>query len=389
MRVEEILAFDYFKSLEVLAGADGLANPVTSCVILDYELDLGLNKKNSDQSFHPGQLVLTSLLFAKNNPALIRDAVRFVISKGVSGLVIKNVFHLPIHDSITRYADSRRFPLLVMNDPRMYFDTFILRVNKCLELSENAEAAEGLLTRLLYQPMDAGEKQACVRTLFPVLQDQYAVLYCAAGAPPALSEFQALRARLWDLCGGVASRQLLPYQDGFFLLLSDAAVSPDLIGSCAAAMEAAYPAGSVGVSSIHFRVADVDMALREAMYAARVSALDETKRKRPCLSYEDLGIYRALLPLVDDGGLQRYANEILDPILEFDAENRGNLLGTLLGFVQYGGSLRELSGRSGQHENTLRYRMDRIALLTGLNYRKLDDYEQLAMAARVYLLLNR
>ena len=131
------------------------------------------------------------------------------------------------------------------------------------------------------------------------------------------------------------------------------------------------------------------MALREAMYAARVSALDETKRKRPCLSYEDLGIYRALLPLVDDGGLQRYANEILDPILEFDAENRGNLLGTLLGFVQYGGSLRELSAWSGQHENTLRYRMDRIALLTGLNYRKLDDYEQLAMAARVYLLLNR
>ena len=33
--------------------------------------------------------------------------------------------------------------------------------------------------------------------------------------------------------------------------------------------------------------------------------------------------------------------------------------------------------------------LDRIAALTGLSWRRLGDYEQLALAARVYLLLNR
>ncbi len=64
------------------------------------------------------------------------------------------------------------------------------------------------------------------------------------------------------------------------------------------------------------------------------------------------------------------------------------MLETLLGFVQCSGNLHELSARSGQHENTLRYRLDKIAALTGLNYRKMSDYEQLALAARVYLLVN-
>ena len=101
-----------------------------------------------------------------------------------------------------------------------------------------------------------------------------------------------------------------------------------------------------------------------------------------------MGVYRALLPMLDSEELQRYSGDLLDPILEFDAENRGNLLDTLLEFVQCGGNLHELSARSGQHENTLRNRLDRIGSLTGLSYRKLDDYEQLALAARVYLLLN-
>ena len=52
--IRDFLEFDYFKSLEVLAGADGLTGAVDSCGILDYELEQGLNKKYTDQNFHPG-----------------------------------------------------------------------------------------------------------------------------------------------------------------------------------------------------------------------------------------------------------------------------------------------------------------------------------------------
>lgn len=131
--------------------------------------------------------------------------------------------------------------------------------------------------------------------------------------------------------------------------------------------------------------------MQEALYAAQIHQL---KRQNPILepasyqNYAELGIYQVLLPVLDHESFPRYARRILEPLLEFDAENRGNLTRTLLDFVQCGGDLRVLAQYTGQHENTLRYRLDKIAGITGLSYKKLADYEQLALAVRIYLLLQ-
>ena len=100
--LNELLHYDYFKSLELIAGANGCSRQVISCSILDYEMDRSVNQKYANLNFLPGQMVVTSLLFAKNAPFMIRDAVKYLISKDASALVIKNVFRLPIHESILR-----------------------------------------------------------------------------------------------------------------------------------------------------------------------------------------------------------------------------------------------------------------------------------------------
>ena len=182
----------------------------------------------------------------------------------------------------------------------------------------------------------------------------------------------------------------LRYDKGFFLFLSGASIKADELNACIAPLCERFPESSVGASGVHFRMEDADKALHEAIYAARVHNLNRKTLNDPSLyqSYSSIGIYRVLLPLIDNEELQQYALGLLDPVLEFDAENRGSLLETLLEFVQCGGNLHKLSARSGQHENTLRYRLDKIAALTNLNYRKMSDYEQLALAARIYLLIN-
>lgn len=391
LTVKDFLDFDYFSSLEVIAGAEGLSRSADSCAFLDYELDKTLNQKYANRNFRPGQMVITSLMFARDDPFLIRDAVKYVISKGCSALIIKNVYRLPIHDYILRYADSKKFPILIMTDMQMHFDGFTIQVNKCVETAKDAEAAERALGRLLYQPLDLSEKKNDIRTLFPRFYNQYVILYCHAGRAVDAGSVQQLHHRLRQSVRQDESARVLRYQTGLFLFLSG-----DALGSAASELYSPmltnqFPGGAVGISALHIHPEEIDAALREAMYAARIHRLNlrmRSGREQPCCTYEQMGVYRALLPMLDSEELQRYSGDLLDPILEFDAENRGNLLDTLLEFVQYGGNLHELSAQSGQHENTLRYRLDKIGSLTGLSYRKLDDYEQLALAARVYLLLN-
>lgn len=138
------------------------------------------------------------------------------------------------------------------------------------------------------------------------------------------------------------SSALLRYQKGFFLFLSQDVLSPPLAASCIQALLPLFPESFIGVSDIHFQVEDTGNALQEALYAAQIHQL---KRQNPILepapyqNYAELGIYQVLFPVLDHESFPRYARRILEPLLEFDAENRGNLTRTLLDFVQCGGDL--------------------------------------------------
>ncbi len=392
MPLKDLLCFDYFKNLQLIAGSSGLSQPVESCGILDYEMEQSVSEKYMHQNFNPHQLALTSLLFAKNNPFLLRDAVKYLISRNVSGLIIKNVFHIPIHDSVLRYANSKGFPIFLINHPQIYFEEFILQVDKCITIAENSEVAERELNHLLYQPMELDQKKTSIRRLFPRFYDRYVMLYvCVKQTLPA-EWLSQVRCALETLDAQEMSKSILRYQDGFFVFLSRDRLVLEEISDFAAPLAALYPEGHIGVSGIQFHIEEMDEALREALFASQIHRLEKERRfvTAPAfLTYPQLGVYRVLLPLIDREELQHYSSELLEPVLEFDAENRGNLLETLLEFVQCGGSLHKLSEYSGQHENTLRYRLDKIGTLTGLSYRKPGDYEQLALAARVYLVLQQ
>lgn len=392
MPLKDLLCFDYFKSLQLIAGDSGLSQDVESCGILDYEMDQSVSEKYVHQNFRPNQLALSSLFFAKNNPFLLRDAVKYLISRNVSGLIIKNVFHIPIHDSVLRYANSKSFPIFLINSSQMYFEEFILQVDKCLAVAENSETTEQELNHLLYQPMELDKKKSSVRRLFPRFYDRYVILYVRVKQALPVEWLSQVRCVLQALDMQEASKSILRYQDGFFAFFSQDILVSEQISDFAAALAALYPEGCIGVSNIQFHIESMDNALREALFASQIHCLEKARQfgiAPAFLTYPELGVYRALLPLIDREELQRYSGELLEPILEFDAENRGNLLETLLEFVQCSGNLHELSKFSGQHENTLRYRLDKVGILTGLNYRKPGDYEQLALAARVYLLLQQ
>lgn len=392
MPLKDLLCFDYFKSLQLIAGASGLSQNVERCGILDYEMDQSASEKYRHQNFHPNQLALTSLLFAKNNPFLIRDAIKYLISRNVSGLIIKNVFHIPIHDSVLRYASSKGFPIFLMDDPQMYFEEFILQVDKCLTIAENSETAEQELNQLLYQPMEQGRKKTSVQRLFPRVYDQYVLLYLSTKQVLPTEWLSQVRCVLNSLNIPRISKNVLRYQDGFFVFLSQDVLAQNQISALASELAALYPEGRIGISNVQFHIEKMDDALREALFASQIHRLEKERRFRDIpafLTYTELGIYRLLLPLIDREELRRYSSELLEPILEFDAENRGNLLETLLEFVQCDGDLHKLSNNFSQHENTLRYRLDKIGTLTGLNYRKPGNYEQLALAARIYLLLQQ
>lgn len=387
LTLKELLCFDYFKGLRLIAGAKGLSGTVSYCGMLEYELDPKLNKKYSNTNFKPHTLAISSLFFARDNPFQILEAVKYLVAQEGSGLVIKNIFRLPIHESVLHYADYKDFPILLMEDTVM-FEDFIVQVYQCIDAISDAVSAKLLLDRLLYQNIDGSERARIARQLLPSFRSQYLMVHIRADEPLSGGKIVRIRENAGQLLQG-AVFAVFGCRGGGLLILSQEEFPNALDSLLASIANIEDIPRLLGVSKVHFDLKDIDTAIREAMFSSTIHRLESKyfpSRRAPYMQYDRLGVYQVLLPALDNPALPQYSHQILEPVIGFDAENRGNLMETLLMLVQCGGDLHRTSQETGQHENTLRYRLNKVFNLTGLNYQRPAHYEELALAVRIFLL---
>jgi PucR family transcriptional regulator, purine catabolism regulatory protein len=89
-------------------------------------------------------------------------------------------------------------------------------------------------------------------------------------------------------------------------------------------------------------------------------------------SFDELGIYRLLFQVPDAGELRGFADQILGSLLTYDRRHDADLVRTLGAYLRHHGSLQSAARELVVHVNTVSYRLQRIAEISGLN---LDDAE--------------
>jgi purine catabolism regulator len=80
---------------------------------------------------------------------------------------------------------------------------------------------------------------------------------------------------------------------------------------------------------------------------------------------------------------------VLAPLERSDAEHGTALIDTLDAWIEHSGAAAEVAEALGTHRNTVRYRIEQITRLTGLDPRITDDIVQFALARTAARLLPR
>ena len=389
-------AHAYAANLTVVAGSGGMARIVREVGILDYELMPGLKQTYQRVNFYEGQLVLATFVYAKDNPYLIHDAVKYLVSKGVSGLVVKNVLHLPIPDATIRYANSRNFPLFTLHG-EAFFDQMILDVGQAVRRTESSVQVERAIDALL-QANGSEEAARRARAVVPSLGEEMLALYCRFEGEITAEQFSACEAAFegGPLC--TPGSDLMCYRGGVLLIASGDTAKPLDIeafaeafrqtvleaaqegsaGSGDTGIETGMPCG-IGASLVHFGTHELADAVREAMRCASIAQL----KGAPCIRYDSLGTLQAILPHADSPAMSGFAERILGRIREFDAESNGQLLDTLQAFCDHGQNVSATAQAMGQHPNTIRYRLEKVQGLTGLSFKDADGMQQLGLACQI------
>ena len=143
---------------------------------------------------------------------------------------------------------------------------------------------------------------------------------------------------------------------------------------------------TVAISRATSDPADLHRAGAEALLAANVAGA----RGEDYLSFEETGAYRLLLPAMseDPTELERFQEETVAPLVEYDIQYETELVRTLETFLDADGSVAKTAERLFTHRHTIRYRLDRVRELSGLDVGSTDGRERLSLGLKAMRVLG-
>ncbi len=131
---------------------------------------------------------------------------------------------------------------------------------------------------------------------------------------------------------------------------------------------------------------DLHRAGAEALLAANVAEA----RGASQLSFEETGAYRLLLPAMseDPTELQRFHEETVAPLVDYDGQYDTELVRTLETFLASDGNVAKTAEKLFTHRHTIRYRLDRVRELSGLDVGSTDGRERLSLGLKAMRVLG-
>lgn len=382
LTVKDLFDIEIFKNFKLIAGEKGLGRPITATEILDFEFVQGAAGMSRDKVFEGESIILSSLLFAKDDPAVITDAVKRLNELNISCLAYKPVFIKELPAEAIEYANVHSFPILEFGGDE-FFEDIIVAVKTEIGAGTDIAEIEFKLESIIDGNLSPKETARFARRLnsefkrylrVVAIMDRSLTTEKAQGLLKVFSSVEKLSRKA----------AIAKYSEGCFIFLTqdtnDASRFDALLSDVLSVLGIESKSVRSGFSSIRRTDSEFGKAVREAFWSCIVADLEEVEYK----NYEDLGIYRFIVPEINSRSMKEYMEEYLNPLME----DEGELLRTAKTYVLTGGELEETAKRLYCHKNTVRYRLAKMQEMLDPHSTEKEFFENLALAIRIHMLMR-
>ena len=360
IRLKELFRLENLKSLRLVAGQEGLERTVTAAVLLEYD-----SSRMELPDFYRGDLVVTTLAYARGDSMLMTNSLLALLNQGIAGLLVKTAYFSELPASVVSMADRLGTPLFLFDDT--YIEEVILEVTELIRGKRHFAGYEQELDALMRGTLTAeqvkekvqridpsGSKAYRICVMYPqerlnVLEDKLYALLCSDETLAQKCVCMEWRRMLVVLLHEEEqSRDCAAVQADIQLMLERAQINPTGL--------------SLGGSGHIADPAQFGMALNEAVYAAKAARL--TGRGAMCAG--ELGLYAYLFPMSENPFVCNQCRNQMQRIREYDAQNRTSLEQTARVYVENSMEIAATAKALFQHPNTVRYRLTKIQKLMEL-----------------------
>ncbi len=379
--INEALELESFKDFRVVAGKGGLSSEISKVGILDYEI-----KELIEKNFVVGEFVLSTLLNIKDNIKGLYEIVDCLISVGVSGLAIKPIYFDRIPDDVIKLANENSFPIMVFS--KTYFEDIITDVMMAIREKEQREALGLKIDNILYSDLNKMMIKKIAYEINGNFREKNIIVFCKGKGFDKSTKVAPSPRTACDKSLNKFNK-IISYQDAYIIINTfeevDLNKANEIILRRLESLGFKSRQYIIGISSLHERLDELNESIKESMYAFEHSRIYD----EDISFFNNIGINKILLPLMDNPWVQRYYNEMITPLLTYDTRNDTELLKTAVAYVGNNGDVKETAKELFQHSNTIRYRIDRISKVLNKNSDIKHFYEELAVAIRIHNLMKR
>lgn len=354
IRIKELFRLQNLKRLRLIAGEDGLERTVTAAVLLEYD-----PSRMQLPDFYKGDLVVTTLAYARGDDQLVAHSLLALMNQGIAGLLVKTAYFGELPQDVINLANRLGTPLFLFDET--YIEEVILEVTELIRGKRHFSGYEQELEALMRGGLTGEQAKEHVRRIDPVGSPMYRL--CALMPKERLT---ALEDRLYAAMNGdpaLAERFVcMEWKQMLVVLCRMESADEEAIGALLTAAGIGRQEACVGFGELRTAPEEFGTALCEAVYAARAAKLNE----KPMLMGRELGLYAYLFPMSENPYVCDQCLRQMAAIREYDQQNRTSLEQTARTYVANKMEIAAAAKALFQHPNTVRYRLTKIQKLMGM-----------------------
>ena len=359
IHIKELFRLQNIHRLRLIAGQDGLERTVTEAVLFEYD-----PSRVQLPDFYRGDLVVTTLAYARGDAKLVAHSLQALMNQGIAGLMVKTAYFSELPQAVITLANRLGTPVFLFDDT--YIEEVILQVTDLIRGKRHFAGYEQDVDALMRGDLTEEQTRERARRIDPLGQSSYRIyavspkermitlddkLYALMETDADAAHrctFIEWRRMMLALCreeDGLSAQEALTR---FGDLLTRAGVDRQSV--------------VIGQSDLREARAQMGASLCEAVYAARAAKLCGKSE----LAAHELGLYAYLFPMSENPFVCDRCRRVLSAIREYDAQNHTNLEQTALVYVKENMEIAAAAKVLFQHPNTVRYRLSKIQRIIGM-----------------------
>lgn len=378
MTLEEALKLEVNKRLRLVTDIKDFSRNVKKVGILDHEVG-----ETIINDFEKGEFVLSTLLIIKDKPEQMLGFVKALIQAETACFALKTIYFKEFPQEVIDYANEHDFPLFLFDVT--FFEDIITELNNSIKKENDELVIQYKVDQLLSGDYNRFRVRNIAYDINNSFFEKHIVVTCMpkqSGQKNFLGKIGARDTYLSDW------HKMFYYHGKVMVILSfedeGIIINEGLINSFLHSSGIDESSYYIGVGKVHKTLEELDISINESLYALTYATVE-----KPGMAwFDNMGLYRALIPQIGSPWVQEYYDSIIKPLIRFDRENDSKLVKTAIEYIRNGGDIKATANSMFQHPNTIRYRMEKIKTLLSTVVNEASFYEELSVVVRIHLIFT-